>query len=135
MDSAALPFLTVAELSKLIQRREVSPVDVVEAYLDRIDQVDSKLNSYITVCGEEALEGALLAERAIAAGDYLGPMHGIPVSVKDQMKTKGILTTCGSKIRSLRHPPQPLVSGAQPRGYQQRFRCGHRGLPLRDLSR
>lgn len=98
MDSTALPFLTVAELAQLIQQREVSPVDVVQAYLDRIDQVDSKLNSYITVCRDEALEEARLAEEAIAAGNYLGPMHGIPVSVKDQMKTRGILTTCGSKI-------------------------------------
>ena len=83
MDSTALPFLTVAELAQLIQQREVSPVDVVQAYLDRIDQVDSKLNSYITVCRDEALEEARLAEEAIAAGNYLGPMHGIPVSVKD----------------------------------------------------
>lgn len=98
MDSAAIPFLTVAMLSQLIQQREVSPVEVVQAYLDRIDQVDSKLNSYITVCREEALEDARRAEQAIVGGSYLGPMHGIPVSVKDQMKTRGILTTCGSKI-------------------------------------
>ena len=98
MDAAAIPFMTVAELSEVIESREVSPVEVTQAYLDRIDQVDDKLHAYITVCAEEALAAAREAERAISAGGYLGPMHGIPVAVKDQIKTKGILTTWGSRI-------------------------------------
>ena len=100
MDRADIPFLSATGLSRLIKTREVSPVEAVQAYLERIDRVDGKLNSYITICGDEALEVARDAENAIARGEYIGPMHGIPVAVKDQFNTKGILTTCGSSILS-----------------------------------
>ena len=98
MDQADIPFLAVTELSRLIEAREISPVEAVQAYLERIDAVDGKLNSYITVCGKEALEAARQAEEAIGSGNYLGPMHGIPVAVKDQFYTKGIRTTAGSNL-------------------------------------
>ena len=100
MEKADIPFLSATELSQLIEKKEVSPVEAVEAYLERIDRVDGKLNSYITVCREEALQAAQEAERAIARGDYLGAMHGIPVGVKDQFYTKGIRTTASSTILS-----------------------------------
>ena len=96
MDGQDIPFLPVSELSLLIEAREVSPVEATQAYLDRIDQVDGKLNSYITVCRDEALQAARTAESAIAGGRYLGPLHGIPLAVKDQFYTKGIRTTGGS---------------------------------------
>ena len=98
MDKSEIPFLSASELSGLIASREVSPVDATEAYLDRIEQVDGKLNSYITVCRDEALQAAREAETQIARGNHLGPMHGIPVGVKDQFNTAGIRTTGGSKI-------------------------------------
>ena len=98
MDLKDLPFLTVAELSEKIRSREVSPVDVVEAYLDRIEALNPVLNSYITVCADEARADAENAERQIAQGLYRGPMHGIPIAVKDQWWTKGVLTTAGSNI-------------------------------------
>ena len=98
MERADIPFLSAGELSRLIQKKEVSPVEAVEAYLERIDQVDGKLNSYITVCREEAMEAARVASQAIVGGDYLGPMHGVPVAIKDQFNTKGIRTTGGSTI-------------------------------------
>ena len=98
MDSVDIPFLSATELSRLISKGEVSPVEAVEAYLARIDAVDEKLNSYITVCRDEALASARRAEEEIARGEYRGPMHGIPVSVKDQFNTEGIRTTGGSKI-------------------------------------
>ena len=100
MNKNDLPFLSAIELSRLIERREVSPVEATEAYLERIDQVDSQLNSYVTVCRDEALQSAREAERAIADGHYLGQMHGIPVAVKDQCYTKGIRTTAGSNLMS-----------------------------------
>ena len=93
-----IPFLSAAALGRLIQSREVSPVEATEAYLERIDRVDGALNSYITVCHEEARQAAREAERTIAAGGYLGPLHGVPVAVKDQFFTKGIRTTAGSAI-------------------------------------
>ena len=96
MDKSQIPFLSATELGSLIKSREVSPVEATESYLDRIVQTDGKLNSYITVCRNEALAEARAAEAEIAGGSYRGPMHGIPVAVKDQFNTKGILTTGGS---------------------------------------
>ena len=98
MNRSDIPFLSAAELADLIQRKEVSPVEATEAYLERIDQVDSKLNAYITVTRDVALAAAREAEAAIAGGGYRGPMHGIPVGVKDQFWTRGIRTTAGSSI-------------------------------------
>ena len=73
-------------------------MEATQAYLERIEAVDGQLNSYITVCGDEALAQARQAEEDISAGRYAGPMHGIPVAVKDQFNTQGILTTNGSTI-------------------------------------
>ena len=98
MEKADIPFLSASELSRLIERREVSPVEATEAYLDRIDEVDFKFNSYLTVCRKEALHAAHEAEQAIAQGAYLGPMHGIPVGVKDQLWTRRIRSTGGSRF-------------------------------------
>ena len=98
MNQQDIPFLTVAELSRLIESREVSPVEVTQAYLDRIDGLDFKFNSYLSISRGEALQAARAAEEAIARGDYRGAMHGIPVAVKDQFWTKGIRTTGGTRI-------------------------------------
>ena len=98
MDKKEIPFLTASQLSKLIETKEVSPVEATEAHLDRIQEVDSQLNSYITVIGEQALEAARQAEREIAQGNYRGPLHGVPVAVKDQFNTAGIRTTGGSRL-------------------------------------
>ena len=98
MDKKEIPFLTASQLSKLIETKEVSPVEATEAYLDRIQAVDGKLNSYITVTGEQALESARRAEQEIATGVNRGPLHGVPLAVKDQFNTAGVLTTGGSSI-------------------------------------
>ena len=98
MDKKELPFLTAIQLSKLIETKEVSPVEATQAYLDRIQEVDPKLNSYITVTGEQALEAARQAEQEIAAGMHRGPLHGVPMAVKDQFNTAGVPTTGGSSI-------------------------------------
>ena len=98
MELSEIPFLSATELSALISARQVSSVEATQAYLDRIDQVDGKLNSYITVTREEALSQARQADSEIAGGSNRGPMHGVPVAVKDQFNTAGILTTGGSAI-------------------------------------
>ena len=98
MERSDIPFLSASELSRLIQKKEISPVEAVEAYLERIDRVDGKLNSYITLLREEALADARQAEEEIARGESRGPMHGVPVGVKDQFFTRGIRTTAGSTI-------------------------------------
>ena len=98
MDKRDIPFLSATELSRLIGTKEVSPVEATQAYLDRIDDVDFKFNAYLRVCREQALSDARVSEEAIARGNYLGPMHGIPVAVKDQFWSKDIRTTGGSRI-------------------------------------
>ena len=98
MDQQNIPYLSATELSRLIAGKEVSPIEATQAYLDRIDSLDFKFNSYLTVSRKEALQAARKAERDIVRGKYLGPMHGLPVAVKDQIRTKGIRTTGGSHI-------------------------------------
>ena len=98
MDKQDIPFLTASELSGLIQSRQVSPVEAAEAYFDRIAEVDSRLNAYITVTRDQALAEARRAEQEIAQGVHKGPLHGVPVAVKDQFNTAGVLTTGGSKV-------------------------------------
>ena len=100
MNKADIPFLTAAALADKIRERQVSSLEATEAYLARIDDVDDKLNSYITVCADEAVQAARQADEALSRGDYMGPLHGVPFAVKDQFWTKGVRTTCGSTILS-----------------------------------
>lgn len=90
--------LTIANIAPLIRNRKVSPVELTEAYLHRIAELDGVYNAYITVTRERAIADAMRAESAIAAGDYRGPLHGIPIALKDIISTAGIRTTCGSQI-------------------------------------
>ncbi len=98
MDAENLPFLTVAEVGKLMKTKQISPVELTQTYLKRIGEVDPKLCSYITVCADEALKAARRAQKEIARGQYIGPLHGVPVAVKDQLWSKGVRTTGGSKV-------------------------------------
>lgn len=98
MNSDVLTQLSGAEIARRIRDRDLSPVEVVEGYLERIDRYDDVLHSYITVCRDEALAAAREAEQAVMQGESLGPLHGLPLSVKDQMDTVGVLTTAGSTI-------------------------------------
>ena len=98
MNKADIPFLSAAALGELIRTQEISPVEAAAAYLDRIDAVDGKLHSYITVCRDEAMQAARAAEQAIVHGEWRGPLHGVPYAAKDQFWTKGIRTTGGSRL-------------------------------------
>jgi aspartyl-tRNA(Asn)/glutamyl-tRNA(Gln) amidotransferase subunit A len=93
-----LCFLTIAEASRRIEARTLSPVTLTEAYLDRIDTLDGQLNAYILVLREQALAEAQRAEAEIAAGDYKGSLHGIPLGIKDIYNTAGIATTGHSAL-------------------------------------
>ena len=94
-----IPFLTIAELGRAYDRREVSPVEVTRALLDRIAAHDDKLDSFIRVTTEVALAEARAAERELMSGQRRGPMHGIPYGLKDIVETAGIPTTGHSKLR------------------------------------
>ena len=95
---AELCTTTLTEAAALIKSKAVSPVELTQAMLDRIEAIDGTLHSYITVTADFALEQARAAEQEILAGTYRGPLHGIPIAVKDLCFTKGIRTTCASKI-------------------------------------
>ena len=90
---------TLTEVSGLIKNKEVSPVELTQAMLDRIANLDGKLHSYITVTSDLALEQAKAAEQEIQNGTYRGLLHGIPIAVKDLCYTKGIATTAASPCR------------------------------------
>src|SRR6266699_1728074 len=91
-----LAFTSAAELAALIAQRVVSPVEVVDGVLARIERSQSVLNAFITVCAEEARVAAKAAEAAVMRGETLGPLHGVPFAVKDLVNTAGVRTTFGS---------------------------------------
>jgi aspartyl-tRNA(Asn)/glutamyl-tRNA(Gln) amidotransferase subunit A len=98
MPSAELHYLTIEAAADQLQRREVSPVELTEAALTRIEQLDERLGIFITVTAEAARAAAHQAEAEIRRGEYRGPLHGVPVSVKDLYNTAGVRTTNGGKI-------------------------------------
>jgi len=98
MDATELCYSSAGALSRLIQRKEISPVEVIEAHLARIEATEPVLNSFITLLPEEARAAARRAEEDIQAGNYKGPLHGIPVALKDLYNTGGVRTTSGSRI-------------------------------------
>ncbi|MBI3935816.1 MAG: amidase [Betaproteobacteria bacterium] len=93
-----LHYLTITEAARLIQSGKLSPVELTQALLARIESLDPQLNAFITVTADLALKQAKEAEAEIAAGRYRGPMHGIPVGLKDIYNTKGILTSGHSRV-------------------------------------
>jgi len=105
--------MTISQLAPKVKSRKISPVDLTRAVLEQIEKLDPILNAYITVDTEGALKAARTAQRQIAKGKYLGPLHGIPISLKDLYDTKGMLTTAGSKIMGDRIPAEDAASVAR----------------------
>lgn len=97
--------LPLYELSSLLSKREISSRELTEAYLDRIDRLDGEIGAYITVCEEEALQMADIADSLLKGGNAPSPLTGIPFSVKDNFCTNGIRTTCASKMLHDYLPP------------------------------
>ncbi len=93
-----IALLGAAEQGRLIRERRLSPVELVRTCLQRIERWDPVLRAYITVCANSALEAARDAEREISAGRWRGPLHGLPFGVKDQLNTRGVPTTLGSRV-------------------------------------
>jgi aspartyl-tRNA(Asn)/glutamyl-tRNA(Gln) amidotransferase subunit A len=91
-----LAFTPAAELARLIAERAVSPVEIVDLLLRRIERAQPALNAFITVCAEEARQAARAAAATVLRGDPLGPLHGVPFAVKDLVNTAGVRTTFGS---------------------------------------
>src|SRR5437762_5537215 len=91
-------YLTIAEAARLIEKKELSPVELVDSRLDRIARLDGKLHSFIRVLADQARSAARTAENEIAGGNYRGPLHGIPIGLKDIYETAGVPTTGHSKV-------------------------------------
>ncbi|HSB80225.1 MAG TPA: amidase [Candidatus Methylomirabilis sp.] len=98
MSMDELTRLSIADAGERIRTGSLSPVDLTRAYLDRIQRLDRECRAYLTVLRAEALAAATAAEQEIVRGHFRGPLHGIPVALKDLVMTRGIRTTCGSLI-------------------------------------
>ena len=97
---------TLAEASELVRRREISPVDLTQECLETIARLNPSLNAFITITAESALEQGEAAEEEIAAGNYRGPLHGIPIGLKDLIDTAGVRTTAASAMFKDRIPTE-----------------------------
>lgn len=113
MDAVSYPglaFRPASELARQLSARELSPVALVREILARIEASQPTLNAYITVCRDEALAAAEAAEAALARGEVRGPLHGVPISIKDIINTKGIRTTWGSRLMAENVPLSDAVA-------------------------
>src|SRR5258706_10751238 len=102
--SSTLTALTLAEASQLVRTKKVSPVELTEACLRRIEQRNPELNAFITVTSDLAMDEARAAEAHIQQGLWLGPLHGIPIALKDLVDTADVRTTAGSNLFRNRLP-------------------------------
>ncbi|KQR76936.1 glutamyl-tRNA(Gln) amidotransferase subunit A [Burkholderia sp. Leaf177] len=110
------------ELARLIRTKELSPVEVVKAHLDRIEAVNPKVNAVVTLMRDDAIKAAKTAEAAVLNGAVLGPLHGVPFSIKDALDTEGVLTQRGSKLFAGNIPAKDATAVA-------RFKAAG-GIPL-----
>jgi aspartyl-tRNA(Asn)/glutamyl-tRNA(Gln) amidotransferase subunit A len=121
-DKAGIYYADATELARLIRNRALSPVEVIQAHLDRIEAINPKVNAVVTLMGEEALQAAKVAEKAVLNGGTLGPLHGVPFSIKDSLDTAGVRTQRGSKLFAANVPGRDATSVA-------RFKAAG-GIPL-----
>lgn len=112
-NASELCYLTVTQASALLADRQLSPVELVRAYLDRIDALDSTLHAYVTLLPERALAQAREVEADMLRGNYRGPLHGIPIGLKDLYDTAGILTTAMSRVTPDRVPTEDATTVAK----------------------
>jgi aspartyl-tRNA(Asn)/glutamyl-tRNA(Gln) amidotransferase subunit A len=101
-----LTFYSIEALAPLLRKKRISPVELLDAVLTRVNRLNPRLNAYITVAADSARADAMRAEREIARGRWRGPLHGIPISLKDNIATKDIRTTAGSTILAENIPDQ-----------------------------
>jgi aspartyl-tRNA(Asn)/glutamyl-tRNA(Gln) amidotransferase subunit A len=113
MDATDLGFTSASELAQLIRRRSLSPVEITRTVLERIERLNHQLGAYVMVHAERALGEARAAEQAVMAGEPLGPLHGVPISIKDNLWTAGERTTYGSRLLAEFVAPQDAPSVAR----------------------
>jgi amidase len=98
MNTKELAFASIERLAPLVRKKKLSPVELVSILLARIERFNPQLNAYLTITAEQALASARKAEAEVLRGRWRGPLHGIPVSLKDNIWTRGVRTTAGAKI-------------------------------------
>lgn len=103
-EETPLHYKTIQQVAELIRKEQLSPVELTETSLQRIGELDGRLKSYATVMADHALAAAAAAEREIASGSWRGPLHGVPLAVKDLCFTRGVRTMGGTKVLA-RHVP------------------------------
>ncbi len=145
MASNDLCWLPALELASLIRAKKVSPVEVTDAVLARIERLNPTLNAFCTITAEEARDAAQAAEVSVMTGEELGPLHGVPVSVKDLVFTRRVLTTGGSRLFAEHVPEEDAVcverlkgAGAVLVGKTSTPEFGHKGVtdsPLFGITR
>ncbi|MCH8225883.1 MAG: amidase, partial [Chloroflexi bacterium] len=108
-----LCFLNINQAAGLLRSQELSPVELTQAFLQRIEATDGKLHSFITVLNDQAMADARTAEAEILRGEYKGPLHGIPFALKDLYDTAGIRTTSGSRVDIDRVPTEDATTTAR----------------------
>lgn len=113
MPPSDLAFTSAAALARMIREKRVSAVEVMRATLARADTVQTACNCFITLCGDQALADAAAADKAIAQGAGIGPLHGVPFHVKDLVNTKGVRTTFASYIHEYNLPKEDSASVAR----------------------
>ena len=118
MDATDLCFTSAVELAELVRRRALSPVEITRAVLERIERLNPRLGAYVLIHAERALTEARAAEQAVMDGRPLGPLHGVPVSIKDNLWTAGERTTFGSRLLAQFVAPEdaPSVAGLRAAG-------------------
>jgi len=121
-DASAIHYRDATALAALIRTKQFSSREVVQAHLDRIEAVNPKINAVVTLMAEEALTSADAADKAVATGAPLGPLHGVPFSIKDALDTAGVLTQRGSKLFAGNIPDKDATAVA-------RFKAAG-GIPL-----
>lgn len=109
-----LTLMTATELAAAIRSKESSSTELVESYLDRIEALNPGLGAVVTVAAESARSEAREADRCLARGEGLGPMHGLPVTVKDCLETAGMRTTCGARELADYVPDNELFGTTNP---------------------
>ena len=113
MTAKPLHYLTIGEAAPLIESKQLSPVELTQAYLERIERLDGVLASYLTLTADRALADARAAEAEIAGGNYRGALHGVPIGLKDLFDTAGIETSGQSQVLTGRVPDEDCPAAAK----------------------
>src|SRR5438034_9451206 len=111
--SSEWPWQSLAQAAAAVEAGAVSPVELTRACLERIERVDPVVHAFVSVDAEHALQEAQRAEREIKAGHYRGPLHGIPIGLKDNYDTTGVATRNGSRVFADRMPAQDATVWAR----------------------